>query len=148
MSEAMTAKEYLRQAYRLDRKINNCIEEAARLRELALSVTGPGFGERVQTSHSTEAPFVKRIEKAIALEGEINEEIDRLVDLKLEIIEVLHSVEDIDCRMVLEKRYLGYERWEEIATEMGISESWVLKLHRQGIKAVDVILRGKEAKKE
>ena len=35
----MTNKEYLRQAYRLDQKINSDIEEVARLREMAGIVT-------------------------------------------------------------------------------------------------------------
>lgn len=140
----MTAKEYLRQAYRLDRKINSGIEEAARLRSLALNVTSSGFGERVQTSRSTEAPFAKSIDKIITLENRINEEIDLYVDLKTEIIEVIHAVEDIDCRLILAKRYLGYKSWEDIATEMGFSESWVLKLHRRAVEAVDAILKDKE----
>ena len=35
----MTNKEYLRQAYRLDQKINSDIEEVARLREMASSIS-------------------------------------------------------------------------------------------------------------
>ena len=41
----MTPKEYLKQAYRLDQKINSDIAEAARLREMASSVGSPGFEE-------------------------------------------------------------------------------------------------------
>ena len=140
---AMTTKEYLKQAYRLDQKINSGIEEVARLREMVVSVTNSGFGEKVQTSRSTEASFVKSIEKIIALEERINEEIDLYVNLKTKIIEVIHGVEDVDCRSILEKRYLRYMSWENIAAEMAYSESWVLKLHRRALKAVEAILKEK-----
>ena len=39
----MTAKEYLRQAYRLDQKINSDLEEVAALREMASSVSSAAF---------------------------------------------------------------------------------------------------------
>ena len=43
----MTNKEYLRQAYRLDQKINSDIEEVARLREMAGSISSPVLGDKV-----------------------------------------------------------------------------------------------------
>ena len=41
----MTAKEYLKQAYRLDHRINSDIAEMERLREMVSSVGSPGFEE-------------------------------------------------------------------------------------------------------
>ena len=63
----MTSKEYLRQAYRLDQKINSDIEEVARLREMAGSISSPVLGEKVQASRSGDAPFVRVVEKILAL---------------------------------------------------------------------------------
>ena len=76
----MTNKEYLRQAYRLDQRINSDIEEVARLREMASGISAPSLGDKVQTSRSGEAPFVRSVEKIMALEEKINQEIDLLVD--------------------------------------------------------------------
>lgn len=70
----MTNKEYLRQAYRLDQKINSDIEEVARLREMAGSISSPVLGDKVQTSRSGDAPFVRSIEKILLLEEKINRE--------------------------------------------------------------------------
>ena len=78
----MTAKEYLKQAYRLDHRINSDIAELGRLREMSSGISSPGFGEKVQTSHSGEAPFVKCLERIYDLEEKINNEIDLFVDLK------------------------------------------------------------------
>ena len=68
----MTAKEYLKQAYRLDHRINSDISELGRLREMSSGISSPGFGEKVQTSHSGDAPFVKCLERIYALEEKIN----------------------------------------------------------------------------
>ena len=92
----MTTKEYLRQAYRLDQKINSDIEEVARLREMATSISSPVLGDKVQTSRSGDAPFVRSIEKILLLEEKIDREIDTLVDLKQQMREVIAAVPDTD----------------------------------------------------
>ena len=51
----MTTREYLKQAYRLDHKINSDIEEVARLRAMASSISSPILGDKVQTSRSANA---------------------------------------------------------------------------------------------
>lgn len=60
----MTAKEYLSQAYRLDQRINSNIEEVTMLREMASSISSPSWGEKVQTSRSTEAPLYGALKRS------------------------------------------------------------------------------------
>lgn len=48
----MTAKEYLRQAYRLDHRIDSDITEMERLREMACSIGSPGFEEHYDPNHA------------------------------------------------------------------------------------------------
>ena len=95
----MTAKEYLRQAYRLDQKISSDLEEVASLREMSASVSSPQPTERVQTSKNTDAPFVRALEKIIDLEEHINKEVELLMELKKEIRVVITTVEDTDERI-------------------------------------------------
>ena len=65
----MTIKEYLHQAYRLDQRIKSDTMEAQNLREMAGSVSAIQYDkDRVQTSHNTEAPFVRTLEKLWTLE--------------------------------------------------------------------------------
>lgn len=85
----MTVKEYLRQAYRLDHRINSDIAEMERLREMADSVGSPGFEEHYNPNRPTEAPFVRCLEKVWDLEQKINSEIDRFIDLKAQMREVI-----------------------------------------------------------
>ena len=55
----MKAKEYLHQAYRLDKRIQSNIEEMERLRELIDQCFLPSWGERIQTQRHTDALFVR-----------------------------------------------------------------------------------------
>ena len=95
----MTPKEYLKQAYRLDHRINSDLAELGRLREMSTSISSPSLGEKVQTNRNTDAPFVKCLERIYALEEKINEEIDLLVNLKEEIRSVIDMVSNTDERM-------------------------------------------------
>lgn len=61
----MKAKEYLHQAYRLDKRIQSNIEEMERLRELSTSVSSPSWGERIQTQRHTDALFVRYLESEL-----------------------------------------------------------------------------------
>ena len=102
----MTAKEYLRQAYRLDHRINSDIAEMERLREMAASVGSPGFEEHYNPNRSTDAPFIHCLEKVWELQEKINKEIDRLIDLKDQMRDVIDKVDNADAQMVLRYRYI------------------------------------------
>ena len=125
----MNAKEYLRQAYRLDQRINSNIEEVSRLQEMATSVSSPTLGERVQTSRSTDAPFVKCLEKIMMLEEKINKETDLLVSLKEQMRDIINLVEDTDERMVLRYRYIHNLTWEQIGLELNADARTIRRWH-------------------
>ena len=125
----MTNKEYLRQAYRLDQKINSDIEEITRLREIASSISSPVLGDKVQTSRTGEAPFVRSVEKILMLEEKINREIDILVDLKEQMRDVIASVPDTDERMVLRYRYIHNLTWEQIGNELNADARTIRRWH-------------------
>ena len=134
----MTNKEYLRQAYRLDQKINSDIEEVARLREMAGSISSPVLGDKVQTSRNGDAPFVRSVEKILLLEEKINREIDTLVDLKQQMREVIAAVPDTDERMVLRYRYIHNLTWEQIGNELNADARTIRRWH--GSALVHVVL--------
>ena len=134
----MTSKEYLRQAYRLDQKINSDLEEVAAIREMATSVSSPQFSERVQSSRKSDPPFVRGIDRILELEEKINLEIDLLVALKDEIRTVITSVEDTDERMGLKYRYIHNYTWEQIGNELDADSRTVRRWH--GMALLHVIL--------
>ncbi len=132
----MTSREYLCQAYRLDQKIDSNIREVSYLRKMMGSISSPVLGDKVQTSRPAEAPFVRSIEKIMALEEKINSEIDLLVSLKEQMRDVIAAVSDTDERMVLCYRYIHNLTWEEISDELNESVSTVKRRHKSALSHV------------
>lgn len=136
----MTAKEYLSQAYRLDQRINSNIAEVGRLREMALSVSAPGYGEKVSVSRSQDPPYVKYLQRIFDLENKINDEIDLLVSLKEQIRCVIEAVSNKDEQMVLRYRYIHNYTWEKIGDELKADKSTVRRWHANALLHVVVPL--------
>ena len=129
----MTPKEYLKQAYRLDQKINSDIAEAAKLRSMASCIGSPGFEEHYNPNRLTEASFTIRLERVWELEQKINAEIDRLVDLKEQNRTVIDRVENPDEQMVLRYRYIHNWTWERIGNVLHADARTVRRWHGKAL---------------
>lgn len=130
----MTAKKYLNQAFRLNDKINANQMELDRLQELAVSI--PSFDlskDRVQ-SGSVSDHIGYTVDKIVALQQVINAEIDRLIDLKAEIRQRLNRISNDDFRLIIQKRYLNFQKWEQIAVDLGVTSQWAHVLHKRALK--------------
>lgn len=131
----MKAKEYLQQLQRLDTVINQKIKEVHDLRLQAQSTGGLDYSkERVQSSPSGDAPFVKPICRIIGLEAEINAEIDRFVDEKHKIINQIQGLKNSDYISLLFKRYVEFKSLERICVEMNFSYDYIKHLHGYALK--------------
>lgn len=138
----MTAKQYLKQAYRLNDLIKSNQQELADLRLLSDGVPGIDYSkERVQSSPSQDAPFVHIVCQIIELENEINAEINRMVSLKLEIRSVINAVQDHDERLLLKYRYLNFMQWETICDYMSISLRTAHRIHAAALANVKVPIK-------
>lgn len=130
----MTAKEYLRQAYRLNELIDSRITELERLRDYSTRLTSCSFeGERVSKSRSAEAPFAKIIDKIVDLEKVINRDIDRYVDLKTEVNAAIDRVSNVDERLLLRYRYLNNYSWDDIAQLLNVSGRTIHRIHSSAL---------------
>ncbi len=135
----LSAKDYLSQAYRIDRRINSKIEQVQSLRELAgkasatLSDVPPSKGNR--NVHRMEDVIAKMVD----LESEINADLTRLINLKHEIVTVIKCVESPELQTLLELRYLCFKTWEQIAVELHFDLRWVYRLHGRALDEIDAI---------
>ena len=134
----MTVKEYLKQAYRLDLRIDSDIAEMEHLREMACSISTPCLEERHDPNHPNEAPFVRSLEKMWLLEEKINSEIDHLGDLKAQMREVIEAVPDPDERMVLRYRYIHNMTWEKIGDALHADRTTVYRWHNTAIRHAEL----------
>jgi len=134
----MTAYEYLSQGYYLDRQIKYDLMELEELRELSASISSSNFGERVSGTKSTDAPFVRALERLWEKEQKINEEIIRLTKLKEEIQNTINQLSDKDERFILLYRYTQRMKFQDIALELNLSERTVRRLHYRGLGKIVV----------
>ena len=133
----MTAKEYLNQAKTLDQRINVKLDRVSRLRAMTQKITASLDGEQVSRTRnvtSLEDAIIRLMEE----EESLNAAIDRLVDLKREVSGVLKQIDDTDCQLLLELRYLCYRPWTDIMEELGISETSVYRIHGEALKNIIV----------
>lgn len=136
----MTAKEYLSRAYRLDQRVNSKLEQVEVLRALAQKVTTSYESEPVSRSRCVTS-LEDTITRMIEAEADLNQTVDALVDLKMEMAKYIDQVENYDDQLVLEKRYLCFKTWEQIADDMNFSRRWVQIVHARALNAMDSILR-------
>ena len=131
----MTAREYLSQAYLLDQRINSKIEQLATLNDLATKATSVLSG-MPHNPNKGAASFENIIIKIVDLQKEINSDIDALVDLKAEITARINSVKNTDYRLILERRYLCWASWPEIAVELNYSNRRLFQLHDLALEEI------------
>ena len=131
----MTTKEYLQQAYRLDKRINSHIKELGELKSMAAAISSPQItADKVQTTPSGDPPYVSALMRIWEMEEKINEEIDLYVDLKAQIHSVLKQVSNPDYLMVLRYRYIHNYCWEQIGEELLADRRTVIRWHDAAIK--------------
>ena len=131
----MNAKEYLKQAFYLDKRINSKLEQVESLNALATKATTT-LSDMPKNPNKGTSRLGDTIAKIIDLQEEINRDIDKLVDLKKEIVRTIKNIEDKELQVVLEKRYLCFESWEKIAVEMNYSIQHIFRLHSKALKNI------------
>lgn len=137
----MKAKEYLSQAYKLNQRIDSKLEQLEVLKSMSMKVTSCFSHTKVCGGNMEKSQMEKTLVKIIDLSNEINDEIDRFIELKMLIMETIQKVEDVNCQLLLEKRYINGKSWEEISEELKYSISGVFKIHGQALKEIDKILK-------
>lgn len=126
----MSAKEYLQQLRRFDTVINQKIKELEGLRSTIYGVGSIDYSkERVQTSQSVNAPFVKAADRIVDLEAEINREIDNFVNKKHIIINQIQCLQNVNHVKLLFKRYVEFKGFEVIAVEMKYTYQYTVEMH-------------------
>ncbi len=133
----MTAKEYLSQAYRIDQRIDSKLEQITSLREL-LTKTSNGLSDMPGSLNRDRSRVEEYVVKIVDMEKELDDDIDRLVSLKADIMHTIKKVEDSECQMLLEDRYLRFLTWEAIADNMGYTVRNVYILHGKALNMVKI----------
>ena len=135
----MQAKQYLKQAYRLNELIQCNKQELDDLRVLSTSLPGIDYSkDKVQSSPSGDSGYTKIVAKIIDLEDAINADIEKMLSLKLEIRTVINAVKDNEERLLLMCRYLNFMSWDDVCEEMNVSMRTAHRIHSAALANVKV----------
>ncbi len=133
----MTAKEYLNQAYKLDREAEMLLQKAESMRK---SLYGRGQCIEGRSTGTDKDSIGKTIAKVIDYERQADELIDRLVGIRVGIENAVREVPDPVQREVLERKYLLYQSWDSIARAMNYSERHIRRLHSRALEKIKDVL--------
>jgi DNA-directed RNA polymerase specialized sigma subunit len=131
----MTAKEYLSQAFLLDRKIKSKERQLESLRAHAGYVS-PSISDMPKGSPSRQSLVEETAVRILSLEEHITEQIAELVRLKKGIAEAISRVNNPEYETILEMRYLSFMQWEEITDRMGYGSNYVFEIHRKALRLI------------
>ena len=131
----MTAKEYLSQAYRLDKRIDSKLEQLSDLRDTTTKATA--VMNDTPVSHTRNVHSLQdTIAKIVDMEHELDRDIDALVDLKRDMTRLIKAVQNPQYQLILEMRYLTGWSVERIAEEAEVSATTVKTWLRDAEKQV------------
>ena len=138
MSE-VESRQYLKKAHRLNEQIRDKRERIDHLKGLLMSIGATDYSkDRVQTSQNNEASFANIIANLDETEQQLNDDVLKLCILQREISQAIDAVDDVDCSLVLSKRYLLMKDWEQIADEMGYGIRQIFRIHKKALNIFEV----------
>lgn len=129
-------KKKLRSAFALQKQLEADYLELQNLRDNASRITPAyslapvcgGTGQRIENAMA----------KIVDMENIIQSDMELLMVALGEIHRLIAVVDDPVLRLILHKRYLCYQKWEQIAADLGYAWAQVHRLHG---KALNVILK-------
>lgn len=133
----MNAKDYLLQARYLDERITSKTQQIASLNDLATRCTST-FSDMPRNPNHGGSRLEDCIIKIIDLEDSLKKDIEKLVDLKREIMGVIKAVPNVEYQTLLEKRYLCFITWKQIAVDMNYSMQHIHRMHSSALTEIVV----------
>jgi DNA-directed RNA polymerase specialized sigma subunit len=135
----MTAKEYLSQAFILDKKIKSKEKQLEALKTHD-GYCSPTISDLPKGSPSMVSAVERTAMRLLELEEYIRTQIDELVRLQKEIQCVISQINNPECESVLEMRYLSFMSWDEITSRMGYASNYVFQIHRRALELIRIPL--------
>jgi regulator of replication initiation timing len=132
----MTAKEYMKQARILLRRIDRKQKEADDLRQKLSLPKSSDFSDMPKTVSPEPNEIEVGVAKIMSLEEEIlvfRTELDSMV---AEVNNNISKLDNSDMRDLLTKRYVEFKDWKVIFSEMGYSKSSAYRLHQQALSII------------
>ncbi len=127
-------KQKLKSAWLLHKQIEEHLAELQELRSFACKIT-PVYS-LVPGGSSCGQKLENNIAKIADMEVLLQDETDEFLKSLREVRELIKLINDPMQRLIMQKRYLNYQKWEVIAADLGYSWRRVHQLHGEGLKEI------------
>lgn len=141
-TSSASAKEFLRQARKIETIIRNKSAEREQWREIAESVTTNPDGDRVKSS-GNQQKMASAVERYADIDREIEEKIEELVIVWKDIVKTIEELDTAEYDL-LHKVYIQGLTLKELAITSGNSESWATTTHGRALQSLQAILDTRE----
>ena len=131
----MTAKEFLRMARGVDRRIDRATERVERLRA---RLEAGRLNQITGMPRGGNSDWTETADKLIELEQIVNARVREMCTVKRLAMEAIEAVEEMRYREVLELYYLDGFTWEKVAETMGYDVRHATRLHGKALQKVKV----------
>lgn len=129
----MTAKEYMKEAKTLLKRIERKRREAEDIRIRESTPSTSAFSDMPKTVTHNPHQKSDNILRAIELDHEADIAFDELAKLKSTFQESLQKIDNPDERDLMYKHYIEFKNWNDVFREMGYSKSAGYRAHKQAL---------------
>lgn len=129
----MTAKEYMKEAKTLLKRIERKRREAEDIRIRESTPSTAAFSDMPKTVTHNPHQKSDNILRAIELDHEADIAFDELAKLKSTFQESLQKIDNPDERDLMYKHYIEFKNWNDVFREMGHSRSAGYRIHKQAL---------------
>ena len=129
--------EWLHEYAGIDERIERLENEVERLRTRLEGVSAQVI-DGMPKAHGRKKGSEKLILELEKLDTELTTEILNLRKKRLDILEAVNSIQEPRLQVLIEYRYLDFERWEDICSKMHYSWKQVHRLHLKAINQIRI----------
>ena len=135
----MKAKEYMQQAFFLDKRINSLMRQVNNLWDQATNITQI-LSDMPRNPNKDTSKMENKIVDICDLTDEIKKQSDKLKKLRKEMMAGVMKVPDPEYQLILQERYFEMLTWEDIACDINRSVRSAQLMHGKALEAVQDIL--------
>ena len=135
----MKAKEYMQQAYFLDKRINSLVRQVNNLWDQATNISQV-LSDMPHNPNRDGSKMENKIVDICDLTDEIKKQTEKLKKLRKEMMAVVSKVPDPEYQLILQEKYFEMLTWEDIASDLNRSVRSAQLLHGKALEEVQAIL--------
>ena len=124
-------KNYLRQAYYIDKRVNTLQDELTMLESKLERCTASYTSIRGCGNQPT---FEYNLDKVMKYREILNHEIDNLIEHKRSIKQTIAKLCNDKERLILYKKYINFQTFESIADDLDITPRQVYKIYKKSLE--------------